>query len=57
MYNIYSDAEICVVVLFQTDLDSWLSDGSSTLFLRSWTIWLADFKGKYKAVHLDSIVE
>ena len=56
-YNIYSDSEICVVVLFRTDLDSWLPDGSSILFFRSQTISLADFKGKFKAVHVDSIVE
>ena len=46
MYNIYSDSEIWVVVLFRTDLDSWLPDGSSTHFFRSLTISLADFKGK-----------
>ena len=57
MYNIYPDSEICVVVLFRTNLDSWLSGGLSTLFLRSLTISLADFKGKVKAVHVDSIVE
>ena len=33
--NLYSDFEICVVVLFRADLDSWLPDGSSTLFFRS----------------------
>ena len=57
VYNIYSDSEICVVVLFRTDLDSWLRDGSSTLFFRSLTISLADFKEKFKGVHMDSIVE
>ena len=35
MYNIYSDSEICVVVLYRTDLDYWLPAGSSTLFFRS----------------------
>ena len=35
MYNIYSDSEICVVVLFGTDIYFWLPDGSSTLFFRS----------------------
>ena len=50
MYNIYPDSEICAVVLFRTDLDSWL-------FFRSLTISLADFKGKIIAVHVDSIVE
>ena len=53
MYNIYSDSEI-YGSLFRTDLDSWLL---STLFIRSLTISLADFKGKFKAVHMDSIVE
>ena len=57
MYNIYSDSKICVVVLFRTDLDSWLPDGLSTLFFRSLTISQADFKGKVKAIHVDSIVE
>ena len=46
VYNIYSDSELCVVVLFTTDLDSWLPDGSSTLFFRNWSISAADFKGK-----------
>ena len=54
MYNIYPDSEICVVVLFRTDLDSWLPDGLSTLFFRSKTISLANFKGK---IHMDSIME
>ena len=49
VYNIYSDSEICVVVLFRTDTDSWLPGGSSTLFFRSWTISLADFKGKIQS--------
>ena len=49
MYNIYSDSEICLVVLFRTDLDSWLPDGSSTLLFRSYTILLADFKGKIQS--------
>ena len=49
MYNIYSGSEICVVVLFRTDLDSWLPDGSSTLFFRILTISLADFKGKIQS--------
>ena len=57
MYDIYSDCEICVVVLFRTDLDSWLPDGLSTLFFRSLTFSLADFKGKFKAVQMDLIVE
>ena len=58
VYNIYSDSEICVIVLFRTDLDSWLPGGSSTFFFRSETISLADFKGKIKAVHVvDLIVE
>ena len=35
VYNIYSDSEICVVVLFRTYLDSCLPGGSSTLFFRS----------------------
>ena len=35
IYNIYSDSEICVVVLFRTDLYFWLPDGSSTFFFRS----------------------
>ena len=49
MYNIYSDSEICMVVLFRTDLDSWLPDSLSTLFFRSLTISLADFKGKIQS--------
>ena len=49
VYNIYSDSEICVVYLFRTDLDSWLPDGSSTLFFRSQTIYLADSKGKIQS--------
>ena len=48
MYNIYSDSEIYVVVLFRTDLDSWLPDSLSTLFFRCLTISLAN---------MDSIVE
>ena len=35
VYNIYPDSEICVVVLYRTELDYWLPDGSSTLFFRS----------------------
>ena len=57
VYNLYSDSEICLVVLFRTDLDSLLPDVSSTLFFRSLTISLADLKGKFKAVHVDSIVK
>ena len=57
MHNIYSGFEAGVVVLLRTDSDSWLSDGSSTLLFRRWTISLADLKGKLKAVHVDSIVE
>ena len=49
MYNIYSDSEKCVVVLFRTDLDSWLPGGSSTRFFRSKTISLADFKRKIQS--------
>ena len=49
MYNIYSKSEMCVVVLFRTDLDSWLPDDSSTLFFRSLTISLVDFKGKIQS--------
>ena len=49
VYNINSDSEICLVVLFRTDLDSWLPDGSSTLFFRSLTISLADFKVKFQS--------
>ena len=55
MYKIYSDSEICVVVLFRTDLDSWLPDGSSTLFFRLF-LWLFS-REKIKAVHVDLIVE
>ena len=46
---IYSDSETCVVVSFNPDSHSRLSDGSSTLLFRSWTILLADFKGKIKS--------
>ena len=49
MYNIYSASEICVVVLFRTDLDSWFPDSLSTLFFRSLTISLADFKGNIQS--------
>ena len=58
MYSIYSDSEICVVVLSRNDLDSWLPDGSSTLFVRSFRLflWLIS-REKFKAVHVDSIVE
>ena len=57
MYNIYSDSEIWVVVLFRTDLDSWLPDGSSTLSLEIRLFHLLITREKFKAVHVDSIVE
>ena len=57
MYNIYSDSEICVVVLFRTDLNPWLPDGSSTLFLEVRLFhWLIS-REKFKAVHVDLIDE
>ena len=49
MHKIYSYSEICVVVLFRTDLDFWLPDSSSTFFFRILTISLVDFGGK---IHL-----
>ena len=42
VYNVYSESEI-------GDLDSWLPDGSSTLFFRNEIISLADFKGKIQS--------
>ena len=58
VYNIYSDSEICVVVLLRYDLDTCLPGGSSTLFFRSLRrfLWLIS-REKFKAVHVDSIVE
>ena len=53
MYNIFSDSEICMVVLFRTDLDSWLPDDLSTVRLFLWLI----SREKFKAVHVDSIME
>ena len=49
VYNIYSDSEICVVVLFRTYLDSWLPDVHQQMFFRRWTISLADFRGKIQS--------
>ena len=57
VYNIYSDSEICVVVLFRNYIDSWLPDGSSTLSLEvRLFLWLIS-RGKFKGDHVDSIVE
>ena len=54
MYSIYSDSEICVVVLSRNDLDSWLP-GHFSLEVRLF-LWLIS-REKFKAVHVDSIVK
>ena len=53
MYNIYSDSEIRVVVSFRTDLDSWLPDGSSTLFLEVRLFLWPISRENFEAVHVD----